>query len=950
MDVVQPNAFPSLAALRAAHNTLLLAHRERGNDPTFAGEILTFLQQGQATGAVLDSEDERKIAQSLLDYWTATLLSAGQQPPDALLADFDPSLAPLLADDLCPYVGLDAFGEQKSGVFFGRQRLAKAMIDHLTQARLLAVVGPSGSGKSSLVLAGLVPALKSGAIASTEEAPDSSAWRYLPRLVPGSDPLGNLSRAIQPGKNDLATLDVGLAAKLAFAAEGFRRESNYLAELINAIYPQPVVIVVDQFEEIFTLGSDVAVCQAFIDNLLKLTQAAGPRHSVILTMRTDFESFIARLSGFQSAFEQALVRVTPLNAAELRESIEKPAAMIGLKFEDGLVDALLQDILGEPAALPLLQFTLLRLWENRDHNRITWAAYKRLGGGRLALANSADELYNALIPEEQLTARRIFMRLVRPGEGLEITSNRVRRATLYQTGEARDRVDRVLQKLIDAHLLRVSEGDSAADTQIEVAHEALVRNWPRLVQWLEEERETIRERLRLTAAAEQWIKLGRDPSALLRGALLEEAQRRPDLNELEKEFVQASQDALAAVIRAQEAARQHELEQAHALAEEQRQRAETERQWGEFQANAATRLRQRNLLLTIISILAGVVALIAIWSSFQAAQNERLARENASTAVAALTEISLNRAQATEANIKADLQQATAQAANAAYVEVQRTVVANSTEDAQIATQLRNVLNVGVGLNPAAPITPTVSITVAATDVSASAVTPTRPYLPVTPTPTSITTTVVLTGAGVKGKLWQPGQTLHIRFLDGDTAVQDRVIASAQKWTEHANIHFAFDNDPEAQIRISFKSSGSWSYIGTDALIVPQSQPTMNFGWLTPDTETTEYDRVVLKEFGHALGLVNEYQNPNANIPWNKEAVYRYYEGPPNNWTQEQVDANFFTRYKPEQLAIPKAFDPQSIMMYPIPKEFTDGEFFVGWNTTLSELDKKAIGELYPFQ
>ena len=165
-------------------------------------------------------------------------------------------------------------------------------------------------------------------------------------------------------------------------------------------------------------------------------------------MRTTARSLVVRLPRLQPHFEQAAVRVTPLNAAELREAIERPAGLVGLKFEAGVVEALLQDILGEPTALPLLQFTLLKLWEEREHNWVTWEAYRRLGGGRLALAHSADAFYKRLIPEEQITVRRILLRMVRPGEGLEVTSSRVRREVLYQAGEAHDRVDRVLDKLI----------------------------------------------------------------------------------------------------------------------------------------------------------------------------------------------------------------------------------------------------------------------------------------------------------------------------------------------------------------------------------------------------------------------------------------------------------------------------------------------------------------------
>lgn len=650
-------AFPSLAALRTAHNALLRKHQEQGDSEPVLADIAALLEQGRATGALLDGEQERWTAQSILDYWTATLLSGGHTPPDALLADFDPQLAPELPGELCPYVGLDAFRETTSNVFFGRERLVQLLINRLTTARMLAVVGPSGSGKSSLVLAGLVPALKRGAIPATESTVGSDQWRYAPRMTPGSDPLANLARVLQSAgaPADGAEPQQPRAWVRQQAAQ-LRENPDHLINVVNATGDAPTVLIVDQFEELFTLCADEAVRQAFANNLLRLTQAPGHRHTVVLTMRTDFESFIMRLPGFQPFFEQALIRATPLNAAELREAIEAPAEAVGLKFEAGIVDALLQDILGEPAALPLLQFTLLKLWEHRERNRITWEAYRRLGGGRLALARSADELYESLIPEEQVTARRILLRLVRPGDGLEVTSSRVRRDELYQTGEARDRVDRVLQRLLDARLLRLSEGDTEADLQVEVAHEALVRNWPRLVEWLEEEREQLRVRLRLTEAAEQWEAVGRHPDALLRGALLEEARRYRDLNALEAAFVRASRDALTAEEQAKEAARQHELEQARALAETERQRAETERLWGEFQANAAARERQRAIWLTVSNAVAGVLAVVAVlfayrayWSTFAAQVNAAQAAANAQEAQAKATEAGNERATAVAA-------------------------------------------------------------------------------------------------------------------------------------------------------------------------------------------------------------------------------------------------------------------------------------------------------------
>lgn len=201
--------------------------------------------------------------------------------------------------------------------------------------------------------------------------------------------------------------------------------------------------------------------------------------------------------------------------------------------------------------------------------------------------------------------------------------------------------------------------------------------------------------------------------------------------------------------------------------------------------------------------------------------------------------------------------------------------------------------------------------------------------------------------AALTGKLWQPGRTLRVRFLDGDPAVQKRIEPYAQMWATYANLHFTFGTDPNAEIRISFQQPGSWSYIGTDALTIPKHQPTMNFGWLTPDTSDDEYARVVTHEFGHAIGCIHEHQNPSTNIPWNKAAVYDYYAGPPNNWTKEQVDINLFTRYSADITQF-SAFDRESIMLYPIPNAFTEGDFEVGWNRTLSATDKRYIAKLYP--
>lgn len=652
--------FPSLAALRAEHSTLLQVHRNGGDAPGILDTIQQFIQQGKLTGALIDSEEDRTVAQGLLDYWSTILYRAGRPDVDVLLDEFDPTLAPELADELCPFVGLDAFREQNGAIFFGRQRIIDVMLAKLQTERLVAVIGASGSGKSSLVLAGVIPALKQGAIPATEAAPSSQIWRYAPRMVPGSNPLANLARLLQTAGEAAEEADKGQLWRTE-QIERLLHQDDYLVQMVNATDSapnknRPVVLVVDQFEETFTLCTDEAVRVAFVRNLMALAQAPGLRHTVILTMRTDFEPQIARLPDFQALIETALVRVTPLSATELRQAIEQPATLIGLKFESGLIEQLLQDVLGEPAALPLLQFTLLKLWENRDRNRITWEAYKQLGGGRLALARSADEFFASLIPEEQVTARRILLRLVRPSEGLEVTSNRVRLATLYQSGEARDRVERVLQKLLSAHLLRITEGDTAADTQIEVAHEALVRNWPQLVAWLDQDRTALLERLRLTEAAEQWLKVGRDPGALWRGALLDEAQAYVDLDTLEIEFMEASRAAEQAAAQEREAIRQRELDQIRALAAEQKLRADIERQRAEQQAQSAASSRRLATWLAAISVVAVMFALATTWFSM-AANSERTAAQ------AANAEVVVQAATANAASTRAIQEAATADVA-----------------------------------------------------------------------------------------------------------------------------------------------------------------------------------------------------------------------------------------------------------------------------------------------
>ena len=579
-------AYSSLAELKATHSSLLKRYGEFDNPeslgtqpqpPDLMAQVQEFIQRGRATGAMLDNLDDRWDSQGLLDYWATVLYQAGDPEIKAhgrtSLEEFDPALAPELTEDKCPYLGLDAFQESNQQYFFGRDFLVKNLLELLRQQHLLIVIGPSGSGKSSLVLAGLLPALKQG------QLPGSQTWRYFEPLIPGADPLISLARRVKPVAEN--------AAWTARQVELFKQDPTQLRRLLEAQSSAPTVLIVDQFEELFTLTNDLSAARAFCDNLLHLV--TDTPHIVILTVRSEFEAQVARLGDFFAPFQAGRFQVTPLSASQLREAIEKPADLAGLKFEAGLVDALVNDILGEPAGLPLLQFTLLELWR-RQKNRVTWQSYKDLGGVREALTHEADRFYAKLLPQEQSVVRRVLTRLGWTDGGVEVLRNRVTRDVLHKAGGSPDSTDRVLGKLVKARLLRLTKDELAAsgqtslNDQFEVAHEALIRNWRSLVRWLEEERETMRQRLRLRAAAEQWRTHDKDPGGLLGGSLLAEALNYHDLDKLEEEFVQTSQAAAEAAEREAKAAqqreaeaRQRELEQARELAEAERQRAEEQR-------------------------------------------------------------------------------------------------------------------------------------------------------------------------------------------------------------------------------------------------------------------------------------------------------------------------------------------------------------------------------------
>ncbi len=673
--MVQTESFSSLLTLRTHHRKLLERRGKDGNTTEFLDAVEIFVQQGAATGVLLDARSDRWQAQNLIDYWANELYHARRKAPDTTLAEFDYSLAPELDDSLCPYLGLQTFSYSQHDLFFGRTSLIADMVEKLKYSRFLAIVGPSGSGKSSVTQAGLIPHLQEGALHG------SKTWRFYPPIIPGVNPQMSLAYTLKPAGADSQTWLTEVQTQCEL-------DSTYLVNLIDQEGAEPAVLVIDQFEELFTICEDEQKRRSFILTLLNLIQMPHTRHTVIITMRTDLESQLVQIPALQTEYEKAQVRVTAMKANELREVIEKPAELVGLKLEDNLVEELISEVLGKPAALPLLQFTLLKLWENRDHNRLTWEAYRRIGGGQGALANSADAFYDHLSDADQETAKKILLGIVRPTVERRISADRRLKTSLRQSIVVPDeQFERVLNQLQAAQLMRFIPGTTPENDQVGLAHESLARIWPRFIGWIEESRVAQRQRLRLATTAEQWQALGRTDSLLLRGLLLEEARQYHDLNGLEQAFIDASAAASRQEEMEKEAIRQRELEQARALAEAERQRAqESDR--------SASRLARLALALMVVFLLAMVAAFWAARNGAVARQNEMASQNNAQIAEglrlkaeqSAATAVSAQQAAMADADLRATaeaeaLAQQDAAEANAAEAERARaTAVASAGE------------------------------------------------------------------------------------------------------------------------------------------------------------------------------------------------------------------------------------------------------------------------------
>ena len=437
----------------------------------------------------------------------------------------------------CPFRGLAAFREQDAPFFFGRQQFVVRLKEALRKRSLVAViVGTSGSGKSSTVFAGLVPELRMQG--------DWIILHFRPRRNPFQALAGAFLPALQP---DLTQADQLVEVnKLAAALQEEEVSFQQLVEETLEHHPDKrrLCLIIDQFEELFTLGTEPDERWRFLDEILavvSLTPAQPlPPFVLLLTLRADFMGQALTHRPLADALQDSTIILSPMNGAELRAAIEKPAEQQGAAFESGLVARILDDVGEEPGNLPLLEFALALLWERLDQGWVTHEAYEEIGRVEGALARYAEQVYAQLDEKAQEEAHQVFIQLVQPGQGTEDTR---RVATLAEMGAERWKL---IQHLADQRLVVTGRDESGQET-VELVHEALIGGWQRLRDWMEADRafRTWQESMRI--ALRQWEENERDEGALLRGAPLTQAEtwmteRAGSLSTAEIVFIQTSLD------------------------------------------------------------------------------------------------------------------------------------------------------------------------------------------------------------------------------------------------------------------------------------------------------------------------------------------------------------------------------------------------------------------------
>jgi WD40 repeat protein/transcriptional regulator with XRE-family HTH domain len=559
-------------------------------------------------------------AELLLEDLRKAIHGESVAPQAAMVTEALPSLT--AADN--PYKGLRAFAESDAADFFGRGALIQQLLVRMGEggdlSRLLAVVGPSGSGKSSVVKAGLIPALRRGGL------PGSESW-YIVDLMPGPHPFEEIEAA-------LLRIAVNPPASLL---EQLKQDERGLLRAVRRCLPEDpsveLVMVIDQFEELFTLVEDEETRAHLLSSLVAATLDERSRVRIVLTLRADFTDRPLQYVDFGELVRQRMEVVLPLTPDELESAIAGPAKRVGLQVEPDLVAAIVRDVEGQPGALPLMEYALTELFDRRDGRRLTKAAYDGIGGVLGALGRRAEEVYASLSQPAQAAARQLFLRLVTPGEGAEDTRRRVLRLEVDSlVGDQPATIHNVVDTFGRARLLSFDRDPLTRGPTLEVAHEALLHRWSRLHDWLRSSRADVRMQRLLAAETAEWLRGERDPSFLLTGARLAQFEAWAESSELaltedERAYLDASLHERQRQQAEEGERQQRELEAAHKLAEAEHQRAEAETRRAEEQAHSAGKLRQRAVYLALALGASLVLVFVAVWLGLLANQNAQAAQE-----------------------------------------------------------------------------------------------------------------------------------------------------------------------------------------------------------------------------------------------------------------------------------------------------------------------------------
>ena len=575
------------------------------------GEQWYRVQQGFSGGAVWDEQLGGVVGMVVAAETDPGIRSAYMIPTHVLVKVW-PQLE-RVAIPSCPYRGLFAFREQDAPYFFGRESFSQQLIDAVYSRPLVAVVGVSGSGKSSVVFAGLVPRLRK-----------QEGWLIIV-FRPLNRPFHSLAAALmpflEPHKSETDRL-IEINKLARYLQQGEIALQDVLEGIAQQHPGERILLVVDQFEELYTLCLVQEMRQQFLDELLK---AISPHRgqpplnlNLVLTLRADFMGQALTYRPFADALQYADLKLGPMDMHELQAAIEEPAKKLHVGIEEQLTTRILKEISLKPEHLPLLEFALTLLWAKQKDSKLTHAAYTAIGGAEKALTDHAEEVYVALDEQKRLQAQWVFVQLVRPGEGTEDTR---RLATRSDIG---DENWEIVIHLSSERLVVTRTDESAGEETVEIIHEALIQGWQSLREWIDENREFRTWQERLRAALRQWEGSGKDNGALLRGALLVEAtmwlaQHREAISPAEQAYIEASQQLethetqyLRGLLEESERGRL-EAERQRTIAEQQQQEAERQRQVALARSLAAqavlysqydldNNLIERSILLAIESL------------------------------------------------------------------------------------------------------------------------------------------------------------------------------------------------------------------------------------------------------------------------------------------------------------------------------------------------------------